>query len=106
MLLQVALSIMNMSYTCRGRKVLAFANKCGGTSDAPDDWGRKCPVCGALFENGDACMLLMCDGDPFGNTLVHQACLNEETCETVAAMYEKWLAMSGIWHPAMPQPGM
>ena len=79
---------------------------------ATTEWGKKCPVCGELFEIGDRCAVVKINDDTFPNTLIHNDGIcnrdvtPEEACNLIEKKYQMWHKLSGIWHVPVPEGGL
>ena len=82
------------------------------SSASPTDRGRKCLLCDELFNVGEKCMLVMCNGNPFGDVLIHASCFREwdnrvsVVCSLIEEKYQAWCKLSGIWSPTVPEAGL
>lgn len=71
-------------------------------------WGVRCPLCRMRFVVGDDCRTLYpLNMEPFENTMIHTACVNQcgglvDACQAIEYIYDAWKNISGIWHPVMP----
>lgn len=72
-------------------------------------WGIRCPLCRQRFVVGDDCRVLYPQNmEPFENTMVHTACVNQcgglmDACQTIEWIYDAWKSLSGIWQSVIPQ---
>ena len=101
-------------YEYNGRKVhvhnIEYTEAVARSSN--QEWGKKCPLCGEIFNVGDKCTMVMCNGDPFGNVLVHRSCMSDWNdnipivFNLIEEKYRAWCKLSGIWSPTVPEAGL